>query len=55
MIDPENLHNITQLVENLENLSHKLEKSYNDNDAENFNLCKREILETQINISKLIK
>ncbi|MEM0465731.1 MAG: hypothetical protein QXW97_03470 [Candidatus Pacearchaeota archaeon] len=55
MISSEELQIIAQLIENLDNLTNRLEKAYNDKDIESFNSIKKEILDIQIKISNIIK
>ena len=44
MIDIQELHLLTQLVDNLSALKDKLEESYQENNAENFKKSKKEKL-----------
>lgn len=54
MIDLEQLQILAQLVDNMEILANKLERAYNDNNGENFNSSKKELLDSQNKISRLI-
>lgn len=55
MIDLQQLQILAQLVENMGVIANRLERSYNDNDSENFNLNKKELLDTQNKFSKMIR
>jgi hypothetical protein len=54
-MNPENLNNIAQLVENLEKLTNNLEGAYNKNNAEDFKSIKKEILDTQDKLSMILR
>lgn len=54
MIDLQQLKILAQLEDNMEVLLNMFEKAYNDNDAENFNRAKAEILSIQNKISTII-
>ena len=54
MIDLDQLQILAQLVDNMEIATRKLEKAFSTNDAENFNNSKKEILESQSKISRII-
>jgi len=54
MIDLEQLKILAQLIDNMEAFSDSLEKAYNDNNGEDFNKSKQEILKIQKQISKII-
>lgn len=54
MIDLQQLKIISQLEDNMDVLATMLEKAYNDNNAENFNNAKNEILGIQNKISRMI-
>jgi len=51
----EHLQVLAQLIDNMEIATNKLENSYNQNDAENFNAAKREILDIQKKIANISK
>jgi hypothetical protein len=53
MIDLQQLKIIAQLLDNMDIIENKLERAYNDNDAENFNRAKTEILDIQNKISSM--
>ena len=55
MLDLQQLQILAQLVDNMEVVSERLEKTYEDNDSENFNKSKREILDIQNKISEMMK
>ena len=55
MIDLEQLQILAQQVDNMEILTNKLEKTYNEKDGEDFNKYKREILEIQKKISEIVR
>ena len=54
MIDLEQLKVLAQLIDNIETFSENLEKAYTDNDNDDFNKSKQEILKIQKQIAKLI-
>lgn len=54
MIDLQQLKIFVQLLDNMDVLAAKLERAYNGNDAENFNMAKTEILDIQNKISSMI-
>lgn len=54
MIDLQQLKILAQLLENMGLAAEMLEKAYNNNDAENFNRSKKEILEIQNKIFSMI-
>jgi hypothetical protein len=54
MIDLQQLEILAQLLDNIDILSAKLERAYNDNNAENFDRAKTEILDTQNKITSMI-
>ena len=54
MIDLTQLQLTAQLVDNMEIAIRELEKSYNNTNSERFNLSKKEIMDIQNKISKLI-
>lgn len=54
MIDLPRLQLLAQLLDNMEIVAKALEKSYNENNAENFNRTKAEILDIQNKISRLV-
>ena len=54
MVDLQQLQILTQLIDNLHIISDRLEKSYNINDAAEFNKAKMEILEIQKKISAIL-
>ncbi len=47
MIDLQQLKILAQLVDNMEVLANRFEKAYNENDAENWNMVKSEIVNIQ--------
>ncbi len=51
MLDLEQLKSIAELVDNMDLATEKLDKAYADNDAEEFNKIKKEILDAQAKIS----
>ena len=55
MVNLNELQLLAQLVDNIEISIGKLEKSYKDNDGENFQKSKQSILDFQQKISKIIK
>lgn len=55
MIDIKQLQTIAQLVESMENISDKIEDSYNKNDGESFNQAKKDLLDIQKKISLILK
>ena len=54
MLDLEQLQILAQLADNMEVLSEKMEKAYNDNDGEAFNKSKKELLDIQGKISSMV-
>lgn len=54
MLDLQELQILAQLADNLDVLSNKLEKTYSENDAENFNKSKNAILEIQRKINEIL-
>jgi predicted nuclease with TOPRIM domain len=54
MLDLQELHLLTQLVDNLSTLKQKLEEAYAENDAENFKESKQEILNVQKRINEIV-
>ena len=54
MIDLQQLKILAQLIDNMEVVTARLERAYNDNDAENFNMSKKEIFDIQSKISSVI-
>lgn len=55
MIDLQQLKILAQLEDNMDVLANMLERAYNNNDAENFNMAKNEILDIQNKVSTIIK
>ncbi len=55
MLDLQQLKNLAQLVETMQASSKKVEKAYANNNAEDFNKAKQEILESQAKISVIIE
>ncbi|MGV8151508.1 MAG: hypothetical protein ACP5OG_00350 [Candidatus Nanoarchaeia archaeon] len=55
MLDLVELQTIAQLVDNMEILAERLEKSYDKNDAEAFNKSKKEVLDTKQKIADFLK
>ena len=55
MIDLQQLKVLAQLIDNLELITGKLERGFNENNAEDFNRAKKELLDTQNKISKMIE
>lgn len=53
MLDSEQLQTIAQLVDKMELSTEKLNKAYANNDAEEFNKIKKEILDNQAEISAM--
>jgi hypothetical protein len=53
-MDPSQLQLLAQLLDSMDALAKKLEKSYNDNDAEMFNKLKQEILDVNVKLSNII-
>lgn len=53
MLDLEQLKKIAELVDKMELSTEELNKAYADNDAEDFNKTKKEILEVQAKISAM--
>ena len=51
MLDSEQLQTIAQLVDKMELATEELDKAYANNDAEEFNKIKKEILDAQAEIS----
>ncbi len=54
MIDLQQLKILAQLMENMDISVVRLERAYNDNDAENFKSSKTEITDIQNKISSMI-
>ncbi len=54
MLDLQELQILAQLVDNMDVLSSRLEKTYGDNDGENFSKAKQEILNIQKKISEML-
>ena len=54
MIDLPQLQLLAQLLDNMDIITKQLEKSYNDNDAEMFKKIKKEMLDIQDKISRII-
>ena len=54
MLDLQELQILAQLIDNMDVLSNMLEKTYADNDAENFNKAKNEILNVQKRINDML-
>ncbi len=55
MLDLTELQILAQLADNMEIAIKKMEKYYEENNAENFNMSKKEILGIQNKISEMIK
>lgn len=55
MLDLQELQIVSQLIDNINIASRRLEKGYDKNNAEEFNRAKKEILETQEKISEILK
>jgi len=55
MIDLQQIQILAQLSDNLENLTKNLEESYNKNDSDGFNKCKKELIGIQNKIAGVIK
>jgi len=55
MLDLQELQVLAQLIDNMEVISERLNKAYADNNAEDFNKSKQEILITQKQINGMIK
>jgi hypothetical protein len=55
MIDLQELQILAQLVDNMEIIIGKIEKAYASNNTEEFNKSKKEMLDMQKKISKMIK
>ena len=55
MAELKDLQFLSQLIEKLDLSIKKLEKAYQDNSAENFNLFKKEIIDSQSKISLYLK
>lgn len=55
MLDLDQLQILAQLVDNIEILTRRLEKAYENNDSEEFNIAKTEILNFQKKIEEMIK
>lgn len=53
MLDSEQLQTIAQLVDKMELSTEELNKAYANNDAEEFNKIKKEILDNQAEISAM--
>ncbi len=53
MIDLQQLKILAQLLENMEIVSQRLERAYNDNDAASFGEAKKEIFDIQAKISNM--
>lgn len=54
-MDLQELHLVAQLLDNLEILVNKMENCYNSNDSENFLYLKKEALETQNKVSRIVE
>lgn len=54
MLELNDLQILAQLIDNMEILNNKLEKSYNDNDGETFNRTRKEILDVQKKIAEIL-
>ncbi len=55
MLDLQQIQILAQLIDNIDISIEKLEKAYKNNDAEEFNNSKKEILATQPKISKILE
>ncbi len=55
MLDLQQIQTLAQLIDNIDVSIEKLEKSYKNNDAEEFQNSKKEILTTQDKISDILK
>lgn len=55
MLDIQQFQIFAQLIGNMEIACERLEKSYQENDAETFKKAKEELLDIQDKISKIIK
>ncbi len=53
MLDLEQLQKIAEFVDKMELSTEELDKAYADNDAEEFNKIKKEILDVQAKISAM--
>ncbi len=53
MIDLQQLKILAQLMDNMDIATVRLERAYNDNDAENFNSSRTEIIDIQNKISSI--
>ena len=53
MLDLQQLQKIAELVDKMELSTEELNKAYSDNDAEDFNKVKKEILDVQAEISAM--
>jgi len=53
MLDLEQLKKIAELVDKIQLSTEELDKAYADNDAEDFNKTKKEILDVQAEISSM--
>jgi len=54
MLDLPQLQILAQLIDGMENAIQKMELSFNENNAEKFNLAKKEIIDIQGKIDKNI-
>jgi len=54
MLDLDQLQIIGQLVDNMEVITSKLEKSFESNDGEEFNKSKKEMLDIQGKITRMV-
>jgi len=54
MLDLDQLQTLGQLVDNLDILTKRLEKSFETNSSEEFSKSKKEILDIQDKISKMV-
>ena len=55
MVDLQQLQILAQLLDNMDTASEKLEKTYGENNAEDFNSSKKEIMGIQNKISEILK
>lgn len=55
MLDLQQTQTLAQLIDNIGISIEKLEKSYKNNDLEDFQDSKKEIIETQTKISKVLE
>ena len=54
MLDLEQLRTLAQQLDNLDSIAVKMEKSYSENDAEDFNRANKEMIKVQNKINEIL-